>query len=92
MFFEEQLDPANVHAADIRTKETDLFLVIGTSGVVYPAAAFAQVAKACGAYVIEFNIDETALSPICDLTVLGPCGETLSATIAELTGEATSGE
>jgi NAD-dependent deacetylase len=92
VFFEEMLSPDVVHAADRRTKVTDVLLVIGTSGVVYPAAAFVQVARACGAYVMEFNIETTPLSPYCDISILGPCGETLPATIREMTGEGDSVE
>ncbi len=86
VFFEEMLDPEIVQEADRRTKQTDLFLVIGTSGIVYPAAGFAQVAKVFGAYVMEFNIEPTPLSAICDKSVLGPCGETLPEALSELAG------
>jgi NAD-dependent deacetylase len=85
VFFEEMLDMDDIRAADDRTKITDLFLVIGTSGVVYPAAAYAQVARMCGAYVMEFNVESTPLSPYCDVSILGPCGETLPAAIARMT-------
>ena len=42
---------------------SDLVLVIGTSGIVYPAAELPERALAAGTPVIEFNIDESALSP-----------------------------
>ncbi len=86
VFFEEPLDPLDIQAADSRTKATEIFLIVGTSGVVYPAAGFAHIAKAFGAYVLEFNRELTPLSSICDRSVLGPCGETLPATLAELIG------
>lgn len=37
--------------------ECDLFVSIGTSGNVYPAAGFAAEAKACGAYTLELNLE-----------------------------------
>jgi NAD-dependent deacetylase len=40
-------------------QQCDLFLAIGTSGNVYPAASFYQSAKACGAYTVELNLDPT---------------------------------
>lgn len=83
VFFEEPLELVDIQAADSRTKKTDLFLVVGTSGIVYPAAAYAQIAKFNGAYVVEFNIEKTPLSPFCDLSVLGPCGEMLPSFIRE---------
>jgi NAD-dependent protein deacetylase/lipoamidase len=39
-----------------------VFLVIGTSALVYPAAGLAAVAKRAGANVIEINVAETPLS------------------------------
>lgn len=39
--------------------QCDLFLSIGTSGVVYPAAGFCQVAKSCGATCVEFNLERS---------------------------------
>ncbi len=85
VFFGEMLDPMVVDAADRRSKESDIMLVIGTSGLIYPAAGFAQIAKMAGAYVIEMNLDTTPLTPICDETILGPCGETLPKLISDLT-------
>ena len=40
-------------------KACDLFLSIGTSGNVYPAAGFHQTAKSRGAYTVELNLDPT---------------------------------
>jgi NAD-dependent deacetylase len=88
VFFEEELAIDNIKAADNRTKVTDLFLVVGTSGVVYPAAAYAQIARMCGAYVMEFNIEQTPLSPYCNESHLAPCGERLPEVIARLTNGA----
>jgi NAD-dependent deacetylase len=49
----------------------DLLLVIGTSGVVYPAAGFASVAKDAGAFVAEINFESTARSGTMDLSLTG---------------------
>ena len=49
----------------------DLFLVIGTSGVVYPAAGFASLAKEVGALVIEVNLESTPQSDLVDLSLQG---------------------
>lgn len=40
-------------------EQTDLFIAIGTSGVVYPAAGFVQMAKEAGAETLEMNIETT---------------------------------
>ena len=49
----------------------DILLVIGTSGVVYPAAGFASVAKEAGAFVIEVNLDPTPQSDLVDIALRG---------------------
>jgi NAD-dependent deacetylase len=45
--------------------------VIGTSGVVYPAAGFAAIAKKSGALVIEINLESTPQSELVDLSLQG---------------------
>ena len=52
-------------------QECDLLLIIGTSGLVYPAASFAPVAKDHGAYVVEVNLDPTPHSDLVDLSIQG---------------------
>ena len=45
--------------------------MIGTSGVVYPAAGFASLAKDVGALVIEVNLESTPRSDLVDLSLQG---------------------
>jgi NAD-dependent deacetylase len=47
----------------------DVALIIGTSGIVEPAASLARLAKQQGGYVIEINPDETPLSFVANLTL-----------------------
>jgi NAD-dependent deacetylase len=47
-------------------------LVIGTSGVVHPAASVPLWAKHGGAYVIEINVQRTPISAYADEVILGP--------------------
>jgi NAD-dependent deacetylase len=63
---EEDLSPCNQ-----AIRSCDLLLVIGTSGVVYPAAGFASVAKDVGALVIEVNLESTPQSNLVDLSLQG---------------------
>jgi NAD-dependent deacetylase len=51
---------------------TEVLLVVGTSALVHPAASLPLVAKQAGAVVVEVNTDETPLSPVADVTLLGP--------------------
>jgi NAD-dependent deacetylase len=55
----------------------DVFLVVGTSAVVYPAAEFPIQAKRHGAKLIEVNPHETDLSWLADVVVRAPAGEAL---------------
>jgi NAD-dependent deacetylase len=55
----------------------DCMLIIGTSAVVYPAAAFPQRARMRGASLIEVNTDDTPLTHLCDVVLQGPSGEVL---------------
>jgi NAD-dependent deacetylase len=48
-----------------------VLLIIGTSGVVYPAAGFASVAKQAGAFVAEINPDQTPHSETVDVSLKG---------------------
>ncbi len=55
----------------------DVMLVLGTSGVVYPAAALPQTAKEAGATVIEINPSESAYYGVADIRITGKTGEVL---------------
>lgn len=59
----------------------DVFLLIGTSAAVQPAASLALVAKQQQAFVAEFNLKETSASALVDVLVLGPVGQTLPAVL-----------
>lgn len=77
VWFEEPLPPAALDRAERAARNCDVFLVVGTSGVVYPAAGLAHVAAAAGAYVVEINLTTTPLSRLAHATLLGKAGEVL---------------
>lgn len=64
----------------------DLFLSIGTSGKVYPAAGFVQIARQAGAKTIELNLDPTDGSDLFDQSIHGPASEVVPAFINKLLG------
>jgi NAD-dependent deacetylase len=82
VWFGEALPQAVWRDAEAAARVSELFLVIGTSAVVYPAAGLAQIAKSSGARVVEINIAETALSDGIDSFLQGPSGELLPQLIA----------
>jgi NAD-dependent deacetylase len=53
-------------------------MILGTSGVVYPAAALPELARRTNrATLIEINPEETALTEACDIVVRAPTGEAM---------------
>lgn len=55
VFFGEGIPPGALEAAEEAARKTDCMVLVGTSGVVYPAAAIPQLAKRRGATIIEVN-------------------------------------
>ena len=77
VWFGESL-PGDVWArAEDAAHNADLFLIIGTSAVVYPAAGLAELAKSRGARVVEINIAETPVSGRVDASLRGTAVEIL---------------
>jgi NAD-dependent deacetylase len=68
VWFGEPLDPDVLDAA-ARACECDVFLSVGTSSLVYPAAGLLHDAKRHGAFTIEINPDATDASAIVDCTI-----------------------
>lgn len=76
--FGQQL-PAEVLAeATQLAKRCDLFLAIGSSLVVQPAAMLPVYARQAGATLVIINLTETPLDDVADLVIRGPIGETLA--------------
>lgn len=77
VWFGEQLPVMAIEAAWQAAEACDVMLVIGTSGMVYPAAHLPALAQGAGATVIDINPDRDALSSMADLFLQGPSGEVL---------------
>ncbi len=69
VWFGENLPEEALEKAFSFSENCDVFIVVGTSGVVQPAASIPLIAKRKGALLIEVNPDETPISPYCDLTL-----------------------
>ena len=76
VWFGEMLDPAILRHADAALA-CDLFLAVGTSAVVYPAAGFLDEARARGAFTAEVNPEATGASGRVHLSVRGPAERVL---------------
>lgn len=77
VWFGEALPGDSISKAIEQSKSADLFFVVGTSGVVEPAASLPLVAKECGAYLVEINMEKTPLSGFMDDIYMGKAGEIL---------------
>ena len=69
-------------------READLFVSIGTSGAVYPAAGFVRDARELGARTLELNLERSQGSRWFAETRLGPAGELVPAWVEEVLGGA----
>lgn len=82
VFFGEM--PYAMERIDAALGRADLFVSIGTSGAVYPAAGFVQAAAHHGAATLELNLEPSAGSAWFDETRLGPAGALVPAWVDEL--------
>ena len=82
VWFGEPLGDGMIKEAEHAVESAQVFLVIGTSANVYPAASLIPFAKQSGAKVIEINTDDTAFTDQVDCPLRGPAGELLPALIS----------
>ena len=80
-WFGEMLPEGAMEAAAEAAATADVFLSVGTSAVVYPAAGLPLVAKDSGAYVAEVNVERSAIAHELDEVVTGRSGEVLPALV-----------
>ena len=76
VWFGESLDNEFVAQA-VAATACDVFLTIGTSSVVYPAAGLVHQAKNRGAMTVEINVDETQATGAVDIAIRGKADEVL---------------
>jgi NAD-dependent deacetylase len=77
VWFGEMLDPMILDQAHRALETSQVMMVIGTSGVVQPAASMGATARRRGAFVAEINLEPTPYTGIYDLSILGKSGEVL---------------
>jgi NAD-dependent deacetylase len=77
VWFGEMLPPGALDAASEAARGADIFLSIGTSSLVYPAAALPYEALEGGAILVEVNPEETPLTPYADYALRGPADDVL---------------
>jgi NAD-dependent deacetylase len=84
VFFGEM--PYRMDEIDRAIARADLFVSVGTSGAVYPAAGYVQSARYAGAATLELNLEPSAGSIYFDETRHGPAGSLVPQWVAEMLG------
>lgn len=75
VWFGEALPADAVALAERACRRAAVALVIGTSSLVFPAAALPRLALAAGAWVVEINPEPTPLTPFVHERLAGPAGQ-----------------
>ena len=78
--------PYEMERIDDAVRASDLFVSIGTSGAVYPAAGFVQTARYCGARTLEINLEPSIGSMFFDESRIGKAGVKVPQWVAEMLG------
>jgi NAD-dependent deacetylase len=79
--FGQRLDNDVLEAAGTAAHECDLFLAVGSSLTVRPAAGLCDVAVAAGASLVVVNAQPTPYDDVADVVLRGPIGEILPALV-----------
>lgn len=82
--FGQALPEKVLRTAAVWAQEADVFLTLGSSLVVYPAAQLPEIAHRNGARLVIINRDPTPLDGIADLVINAPLGEVIKAIEAQL--------
>ncbi len=76
--------PYHMEAIENALASVDLFVSIGTSGNVYPAAGFVSLARHAGAHTVELNLEPSQGSRLFDEAIHGPATQVVPAFVARL--------
>ena len=82
VYFGEALDPDVIDAAAAASADCEVFLTVGTSLGVYPAAGLVEVAASHGARVVIVNAEPTPYDGLADLVVRDPISDVLPRLLA----------
>jgi NAD-dependent deacetylase len=77
VMFGEQLDPRTLAEAEFVSRQSEVFLSVGTTSLVHPAAGLSERAQALGARLVVVNVEQTIEHRTADAVLLGPAEEIL---------------
>ncbi len=78
--------PYRMDEIEAALQQCNLFVSIGTSGAVYPAAGYVQTARYCGARTLELNLEPSQGSEMFHESRMGKAGDLVPAWVAEMLG------
>lgn len=81
VWFGEFLPQDQYSASEKASKNCDVFFVVGTSAIVYPAASLIYTAKESGAYIVEINLEKTEITSLANESLLGKAGDIVPAIV-----------
>ena len=84
VWFGEMLPELPMRTVSEAARNCDVFLSVGTSSLVYPAASLPYEALSAGATVVEVNLEETPLTIRADYALPGKAGEVLPALLSSV--------
>jgi len=84
VWFGENLPSSAIQRAAAAAQQTDIFLSIGTSGLVNPAASLPYMAIEAGALLVEVNPDHPPLTIYADYQLTSPAGEILPELVTQI--------
>lgn len=76
--------PMHMDKIEAALLDADIFIAIGTSGNVYPAAGFVQYARDAGAVTIEVNLVPSATNSLFDRTMTGAASQTVPTLVSQI--------
>jgi len=84
VWFGEFLPKEQFELSEIAAQESDIFFIVGTSAIVYPAANLIYVAKQYGAFLIEINVERTEISSLVNKSYFEKAGTVLPKILEEI--------
>jgi NAD-dependent deacetylase len=84
VWFGEFLPQDQFEGGEKAAVNSDMFFVVGTSAIVYPAAGLVYSAKRAGSFIVEINIEPTEVSSTCDQSFFGEAGKILPKLLAQV--------
>ena len=83
--------PMHMDKIEAALENADLFISIGTSGNVYPAAGFVELARDAGAHTVELNLERSLGASSFDEGIYGPATEIVEKYVSDLLKPDTAG-